>query len=99
MSLACRTIDSLYQQLAEERLLIQVKNVNLSDYMGKVPLSQQTWCWIKPPAIPPSLTPISVRTEFRSLHFEYLRPGMQIKAAQELSLLLLKAGPVCRAGV
>uniref|UniRef100_A0A8U8BCG0 ATPase AAA-type core domain-containing protein n=1 Tax=Geospiza parvula TaxID=87175 RepID=A0A8U8BCG0_GEOPR len=38
MSLACRTIDSLYQQLAEERLLIQVKNVNLSDYMGKVPL-------------------------------------------------------------
>ncbi|KAL9847961.1 dynein regulatory complex protein 11 [Geothlypis trichas] len=29
-----RTIDSLYQQLAEERLLIQVKNVNLSDYMG-----------------------------------------------------------------
>ncbi|NXL23740.1 DRC11 protein, partial [Setophaga kirtlandii] len=34
MSLACRTIDSLYQQLAEEKLLIQVKNVNLSDYMG-----------------------------------------------------------------
>ncbi|NXE68079.1 DRC11 protein, partial [Calcarius ornatus] len=34
MSLACRTIDSLYQQLAEEGLLIQVKNVNLSDYMG-----------------------------------------------------------------
>ncbi|NWY28119.1 DRC11 protein, partial [Pheucticus melanocephalus] len=34
MSLACRSIDSLYQQLAEERLLIQVKNVNLSDYMG-----------------------------------------------------------------
>ncbi|XP_054133677.1 dynein regulatory complex protein 11 [Melozone crissalis] len=29
-----RSIDSLYQQLAEERLLIQVKNVNLSDYMG-----------------------------------------------------------------
>ncbi|NXH01984.1 DRC11 protein, partial [Loxia leucoptera] len=34
MSLVCRTIDSLYQELAEERLLIQVKNVNLSDYMG-----------------------------------------------------------------
>ncbi|NXP94075.1 DRC11 protein, partial [Passerina amoena] len=34
MSLACRSIDSLFQQLAEERLLIQVKNVNLSDYMG-----------------------------------------------------------------
>uniref|UniRef100_A0A8C9N3I4 IQ motif containing with AAA domain 1 n=1 Tax=Serinus canaria TaxID=9135 RepID=A0A8C9N3I4_SERCA len=34
MSLACRSIDSLYQELAEERLLIQVKNVNLSDYMG-----------------------------------------------------------------
>ncbi|NXO42939.1 DRC11 protein, partial [Locustella ochotensis] len=34
MSLACRTIDSLYQELAEERLLIQVKNVNLSDYIG-----------------------------------------------------------------
>ncbi|NWT94774.1 DRC11 protein, partial [Urocynchramus pylzowi] len=34
MSLACRTIDSLYQELAEEGLLIQVKNVNLSDYMG-----------------------------------------------------------------
>ncbi|XP_050843498.1 dynein regulatory complex protein 11 [Serinus canaria] len=29
-----RSIDSLYQELAEERLLIQVKNVNLSDYMG-----------------------------------------------------------------
>ncbi|NWR96804.1 DRC11 protein, partial [Motacilla alba] len=34
MSLACRTIDSLYQELAEEGLLIQVKNVNLSDYIG-----------------------------------------------------------------
>ncbi|NXF26399.1 DRC11 protein, partial [Rhodinocichla rosea] len=34
MSLACRTIDSLYQELAEEGLIIQVKNVNLSDYMG-----------------------------------------------------------------
>ncbi|KAM7049669.1 dynein regulatory complex protein 11 isoform 2-T2 [Acridotheres tristis] len=29
-----RTIDSLYQELAEEGLLIQVKNVNLSDYIG-----------------------------------------------------------------
>ncbi|NXQ30743.1 DRC11 protein, partial [Alaudala cheleensis] len=34
MSLACRTIDSLYQELAEEGLLIKVKNVNLSDYIG-----------------------------------------------------------------
>ncbi|NWY64870.1 DRC11 protein, partial [Erithacus rubecula] len=34
MSLACRTIDSLFQELAEEGLLIQVKNVNLSDYIG-----------------------------------------------------------------
>ncbi|NWR49248.1 DRC11 protein, partial [Regulus satrapa] len=34
MSLASRTIDSLYQQLAEEGLLIPVKNVNLSDYIG-----------------------------------------------------------------
>ncbi|NWS79846.1 DRC11 protein, partial [Toxostoma redivivum] len=34
MSLACRTIDSLYQELAEEGLLIQVNNVNLSDYIG-----------------------------------------------------------------
>ncbi|NXT04399.1 DRC11 protein, partial [Prunella fulvescens] len=34
MSLACRTIDSLYQELAEEGLIIQVKNVNLSDYIG-----------------------------------------------------------------
>ncbi|NXU39579.1 DRC11 protein, partial [Drymodes brunneopygia] len=34
MSLACRTIDSLYQELAEEGLLIKVKNVNLSDYTG-----------------------------------------------------------------
>ncbi|NXH49973.1 DRC11 protein, partial [Dicaeum eximium] len=34
MSLACRTIDSLYQELAKERLLIKVKNVNLSDYIG-----------------------------------------------------------------
>ncbi|KAL2302617.1 hypothetical protein Nmel_010046, partial [Mimus melanotis] len=29
-----RTIDSLYQELAEEGLLIQVNNVNLSDYIG-----------------------------------------------------------------
>ncbi|XP_015490416.1 dynein regulatory complex protein 11 isoform X3 [Parus major] len=29
-----RTIDSLYQELAEEGLLIRVKNVNLSDYIG-----------------------------------------------------------------
>ncbi|NWW35546.1 DRC11 protein, partial [Panurus biarmicus] len=34
MSLACRTIDSLYQELAEEGLIIKVKNVNLSDYIG-----------------------------------------------------------------
>ncbi|NXQ13570.1 DRC11 protein, partial [Peucedramus taeniatus] len=34
MSLACRTIDSLYQELAEKGLLVQVKNVNLSDYIG-----------------------------------------------------------------
>ncbi|NXW77369.1 DRC11 protein, partial [Hirundo rustica] len=34
MSLACRTIDSLYQELAEEGLIIRVKNVNLSDYIG-----------------------------------------------------------------
>ncbi|NXH85432.1 DRC11 protein, partial [Edolisoma coerulescens] len=34
MSLACRTIDSLYQELAEAGLLIKVKNVNLSDYFG-----------------------------------------------------------------
>ncbi|NXT67904.1 DRC11 protein, partial [Chaetops frenatus] len=34
MSLACRTIDSLYQELAEEGLLIKVKNVNLSNYIG-----------------------------------------------------------------
>ncbi|NXD01552.1 DRC11 protein, partial [Certhia familiaris] len=34
MSLACRTIDSLYQELAEEGLLIKVKDVNLSDYIG-----------------------------------------------------------------
>ncbi|XP_063256088.1 dynein regulatory complex protein 11 isoform X2 [Prinia subflava] len=29
-----RTVESLYQQLAEEGLLIRVKNVNLSDYIG-----------------------------------------------------------------
>ncbi|NWT79602.1 DRC11 protein, partial [Lanius ludovicianus] len=34
MSLACRTIDSLYQELAEAGLLIKVKHVNLSDYLG-----------------------------------------------------------------
>ncbi|NXQ61563.1 DRC11 protein, partial [Anthoscopus minutus] len=34
MSPACRTIDSLFQELAEEGLLIQVKHVNLSDYFG-----------------------------------------------------------------
>ncbi|NWV21713.1 DRC11 protein, partial [Origma solitaria] len=34
MSLACRTIDSLYQELAEEGLLIKVKSVNISDYIG-----------------------------------------------------------------
>ncbi|NXA93355.1 DRC11 protein, partial [Melanocharis versteri] len=33
-SLACRTVDSLYQELAEEGLLIKVKHVNLSDYIG-----------------------------------------------------------------
>ncbi|NXR41483.1 DRC11 protein, partial [Zosterops hypoxanthus] len=34
MSLACRTIDSLFQELAEEGLLIKVKHVHLSDYIG-----------------------------------------------------------------
>ncbi|NXP38786.1 DRC11 protein, partial [Leiothrix lutea] len=34
MSLACRTIDSLYQELAEEGLLIKVQHVHLSDYIG-----------------------------------------------------------------
>ncbi|NXM95901.1 DRC11 protein, partial [Sylvia borin] len=34
MSPACRTIDSLYQELAEEGLLIKVKHVHLSDYIG-----------------------------------------------------------------
>ncbi|NXY08275.1 DRC11 protein, partial [Pteruthius melanotis] len=34
ISPACRTIDSLYQELAEAGLLIKVKNVNLSDYIG-----------------------------------------------------------------
>ncbi|NXM77574.1 DRC11 protein, partial [Serilophus lunatus] len=34
MSLAHRTIDSLYQELAEEGLLIKAKAVNLSDYIG-----------------------------------------------------------------
>ncbi|NWW78776.1 DRC11 protein, partial [Climacteris rufus] len=34
MSLACRTIDSLYQELAEKGLLVKVRTVNLSDYMG-----------------------------------------------------------------
>ncbi|NXU09315.1 DRC11 protein, partial [Pardalotus punctatus] len=34
MSLACRTIESLYRELAEEGLLIKVKNVNISDYIG-----------------------------------------------------------------
>lgn len=81
MSLACRTIDSLFQELAEEGLLIPVKNVNLSDYIGKVPLLQQTWCLIKPPAIPPSLTPVSSQGWLQeSLHFEYLKPGMQIQS-------------------
>lgn len=46
MSLACRTIDSLYQELAEAGLLIKAKNVNLSDYIGKVPLLQLMWCLI-----------------------------------------------------
>ncbi|NWT15565.1 DRC11 protein, partial [Vireo altiloquus] len=34
MSLACRTIDSLYQELAEAGFLVKVKTVNLSDYFG-----------------------------------------------------------------
>ncbi|NWV62649.1 DRC11 protein, partial [Malurus elegans] len=34
ISLACRTIDDLYQQLAEDGLLIKVRNVNLSDFIG-----------------------------------------------------------------
>ncbi|NXL12302.1 DRC11 protein, partial [Mesembrinibis cayennensis] len=35
MSLVHRTIDSLYRELVEERLLIKAKTVNLSDYVGK----------------------------------------------------------------
>lgn len=31
-----RTIESLYQELVEEGLLIQALKVNLSDYIGKV---------------------------------------------------------------
>ncbi|NWX34620.1 DRC11 protein, partial [Notiomystis cincta] len=34
LSLACRTIESLYQELAEEGLLIKVRNVNLCNYIG-----------------------------------------------------------------
>uniref|UniRef100_A0A8C3KD71 IQ motif containing with AAA domain 1 n=1 Tax=Calidris pygmaea TaxID=425635 RepID=A0A8C3KD71_9CHAR len=35
MSLAHRTIDSLYRELVEEGLLIKAKTVNLSDYVGE----------------------------------------------------------------
>ncbi|NXX91088.1 DRC11 protein, partial [Centropus bengalensis] len=35
MSLVCRTIDSLYRELVEERLLIKAETVNLHDYIGK----------------------------------------------------------------
>ncbi|KFQ90969.1 IQ and AAA domain-containing protein 1, partial [Nipponia nippon] len=35
MSLVHRTIDSLYRELVEERLLIKAKTVNLSDYVGE----------------------------------------------------------------
>ncbi|NWX38790.1 DRC11 protein, partial [Steatornis caripensis] len=35
MSLVHRTIDSLYQELVEEELLIKAETVNLSDYVGK----------------------------------------------------------------
>uniref|UniRef100_A0A8C5U4I0 IQ motif containing with AAA domain 1 n=1 Tax=Malurus cyaneus samueli TaxID=2593467 RepID=A0A8C5U4I0_9PASS len=34
ISLPCRTVDDLYQQLAEDGLLIKVRNVNLSDFIG-----------------------------------------------------------------
>ncbi|KFP01795.1 IQ and AAA domain-containing protein 1, partial [Calypte anna] len=34
MSLVCRTIDSLYEELAKEGLLMKAKTVNISDYVG-----------------------------------------------------------------
>lgn len=83
MSLACRTIESLYQELAEEGVLIKVKHVNLSDYTGKVPLftANVVFDQTKPPATPPSLSPISSQDRVQELlHFEYLKPGMQIKS-------------------
>lgn len=46
MFLVRRTIDSLYRELVEEGVLIKPKTVYLSDYVGKVHLSQLTWCLI-----------------------------------------------------
>lgn len=61
MSLAHRTIDSLYKELVEEGLLIKAKTVNLSDYIGKVHILQLILGLVSPnlPAIQYSLTPIS----------------------------------------
>jgi len=46
MSLVRRTIDSLYEELVEEGLLIKARTVNLTDYVGKVHILQLIWCLI-----------------------------------------------------
>uniref|UniRef100_A0A8C2TRK9 IQ motif containing with AAA domain 1 n=1 Tax=Coturnix japonica TaxID=93934 RepID=A0A8C2TRK9_COTJA len=46
MLLAHRTIDSLYRELAEEGILIKVKPVNLSDYVGEYSYLGTTLCQV-----------------------------------------------------
>ncbi|NXG26058.1 DRC11 protein, partial [Grallaria varia] len=58
MSLACRTIDSLYQELAEGGLLIKAKAVNLSDYIGH---SGSLWNRLRGTGVQPLPSPPDVR--------------------------------------
>ncbi|NWI94468.1 DRC11 protein, partial [Pitta sordida] len=58
MSLACRTIDSLYQELAEEGLLIKAKTVNLSNYIGQDSFVRNV---LRGPAAQPLPSPRDVR--------------------------------------
>ncbi|NXO07276.1 DRC11 protein, partial [Oriolus oriolus] len=89
MSLACRTIDSLYQELAEAGLLIKVKNVNLSDYVGYYDCLRNI-----PP--PPGLQPMPSIPEVKQLVTLYgiLPLGSQtVHENAPLVKSLLLAGP------
>ncbi|NWI58325.1 DRC11 protein, partial [Calyptomena viridis] len=89
MSLAHRTIDSLYQQLAEEGLLIKAKAVNLSDYIGH---NSCLWNTLRGTAAQPLPSPPNVR-QFVALYGILPLGSQMVHENAPLVKSMLLAGP------